>query len=254
MKLRCWNVNGIRAAHKKGFLEWFEEQAADVVCLQETKTQPDQVPEELQHPLKYASTWHSAEKKGYSSVATYSKKEPLSIQLGMGIPEFDREGRVLVTEFPKVTVVNAYFPNSQREGARLDYKLRFCEAMHAFMDELSAKGKHVVLCGDYNIAHTAIDLANPKTNGKNAGYLPEERAWMDTFLGAGYIDTFRHFCEDPHHYTWWSYRGDVRARNIGWRIDYFGVNPELIDRVKHAGIQAEVMGSDHCPISLDLKR
>ncbi len=254
MKLCSWNVNGLRAVHKKGFIHWFEAQHADVICLQETKIQPDQVPEDLLHPAGYAAHWHSAEKKGYSSLVTYSKQEPVSVRYGLGIKEFDCEGRVLITEFPRVTVINAYFPNSQRLGARLDYRLRFNKAVHRLMNKLRKQGAHVALCGDFNVAHQAIDLANPKANEKNAGYLPEERAWMDKFLSDGYIDTFRHFCDEPEQYTWWSYRNGVRARNIGWRLDYFAVNPELADRLKAAGIQAEVMGSDHCPVTLQLKR
>jgi len=254
MELRSWNVNGFRAVQNKGFLDWFEAQNADVVCLQETKVQPEQLPETFAHPQGYHSYWHSAVKKGYSGVVTYSKREPISVRVGLGIEEFDNEGRVLTTEFSNCTVVNAYFPNSQREGKRLDYKLRFCDAILEFMNKLRAKKKNVILCGDYNIAHKEIDLANPKSNQKNAGFLPEERAWMDRFLGAGYIDTFRYFCEEPGKYTWWSYRGDVRARNIGWRVDYFTVSPALEARLKGAGIQAEVMGSDHCPISLTLRK
>jgi len=179
---------------------------------------------------------------------------PLSVQTGIGIPEIDDEGRVLVAEYPDFTLVNAYFPNSQREHTRLDYKLEFCKQMFKFLEKMRKKGKHVVLCGDFNIAHNEIDLKNPKSNQKNAGFLPEERAWMTEFLNGGYIDTFRHFEKGPGHYTWWSYRPGVRAKNIGWRLDYFCTNREHEDRLKAARHQPEALGSDHCPVVLDLKK
>lgn len=259
-KLISWNVNGMRAVLKNGFMKWFEEQAADVVCLQETKARQDQLPEEALHPLGYHSFWHSAEKAGYSGTAIYSKKAPLQVTMGMGIPEIDREGRVLVAEYPTFTLLNAYFPNSQRDHARLGYKLDFCKEMLSYCETLRKKGKHVVLCGDFNIAHREIDLRNPKSNENNAGFLPEERAWMETFVGTsggkkspGYVDTFRHFNSDPGHYTWWSYRPGVRAKNIGWRLDYFVVNPESRDRLKSCVHQPQVKGSDHCPVRLELR-
>lgn len=254
MKLISWNVNGIRAVWKKGFLDWFEQQDADVVAIQETKAWQDQLTEEQLHPKKYHSHWFSAQKKGYSSVALYFKKDPLNITNGLGIEEFDAEGRVVNIEYPEFTLVNAYFPNSQDKGKRIDYKVRFCQAMHKHLDQLKAKGKHVILCGDYNIAHKPIDLARPKANEDNAGYLPEERAWMDTYTGAGYLDIFREFNHNPDQYTWWSYRAQARARNVGWRIDYFSCNPELKDRLKSMQHQDQVLGSDHCPIELNLKK
>lgn len=252
-KLISWNVNGIRAAQKNGFLKWFENQAADVVCLQETKARQEQLDETLQHPRGYHAYWHSAEKPGYSGLVTYSKQEPLKIQYGIGIPEIDREGRVLVTEFKDFTLINSYFPNSQREHTRLDYKLMFCDAMFKFCQNLRAQGKSIVLCGDFNIAHKPIDLKNPKSNEDNAGFLPEERAWMDLLTGAGYVDTFRNFNAEPGHYTWWSYRPGVREKNIGWRLDYFVTNPEWKDRLKSAAHQHTVRGSDHCPVELNLR-
>jgi exodeoxyribonuclease-3 len=249
-----WNVNGIRAAQKGGFLKWFADHAADIVCVQETKARPEQLDEAMLHPEGYHSYWHSAEKPGYSGVATYSKREPLDVKYGLGIPEIDREGRVLILEYPDFSMVNAYFPNSQREHTRLDYKLEFCAQMLKFLEARRQQGKHVVLCGDLNIAHRAIDLKNPKQNENNAGYLPEERAWMDHFIDqTGYVDAFRNFTPDPGHYTWWSYRPGVREKNIGWRLDYFVVNPELKGRLKLCEIQPHVRGSDHCPVSLRLK-
>lgn len=255
MKLYSWNVNGIRAATRHGFLDWFAKTKADVVCIQETKAHPEQLDEEVLHPLKYSSYWHSAEKKGYSSVAIYSKKEPLSIITGLGKPEFDCEGRVLTAEYSDFYLINAYFPNSQREGVRLDYKLKFCDSMLKHCQKLLKKGKNIVLCGDYNIAHEEIDLKNPKSNHKNAGFLPEERAWMTRFLSKGFSDVFRdHHPEEKDHYTWWSYRPGVREKNIGWRIDYHSVNEDFSDRVKNVKIHPETTGSDHCPISLTLKK
>ena len=253
MKLISWNVNGIRAAARTGFLEWFKEQKADVICIQETKAQPEQLDMFTLHPEGYHSYWHSAQKPGYSGVAIYSKQEPLKITPGIGKPDFDAEGRVLVAEYPEFVLVNAYFPNSQRDHARLDYKLKFCKEMFKFLEKLRKAGKQVILCGDYNIAHREIDLKNPKANENNAGFLPEERAWMDGILSGGYVDTFRHFVKDPGHYTWWSYRPGVRDRNIGWRLDYFVVNEEFKGRLADARHQPHVKGSDHCPVVLELK-
>ena len=253
MKLLSWNVNGIRACQRNGFVSWFERQRADIVCIQETKAQPDQLEEALLHPAGYRSFWHSAQKKGYSGVATYTRRKPLAVREGIGIPKFDREGRVLITEFRGFVLVNAYFPNSRREGARLEYKLQFCRAMRRLLDDYRSSGRNVVLCGDYNIAHREIDLARPKDNVKNAGFLPRERSWLERLVRADYVDTFRARCDEPGHYSWWSYRGDVRKRNIGWRIDYFFINSELRHRLRSATIQPHVMGSDHCPVGLELR-
>ena len=255
MKLVSWNVNGIRSVQKKGFLKWFEGESPDVVCVQEIKATEDQLEEEILHPHGYHSYWHSAQKPGYSGVATFSKKEPLSVKIGIGVDEIDAEGRVLTTEFPQFMLVNTYFPNSQREHTRLDYKLRFCDQILKYCNKLRKSGKNIVLCGDYNIAHREIDLKNPKTNQDNAGFLPEERAWMDQFLAAGYVDVFREkVADEPYHYTWWSYRPGVRAKNIGWRIDYHCVNEEFSDRVRDSAHQPKVQGSDHCPIILEVKK
>lgn len=253
MKLVSWNVNGIRAAEKKGFLEWFREQRADVVCVQETKAQPEQVDLFLRNPGGAHGFWHSAEKPGYSGVAVFSREEPLSVIEGLGIPSIDQEGRVLQLDYGSFVLINAYFPNSQREHTRLPYKLEFCRAMLKQTEKLRKSGKHVVLCGDLNIAHREIDLRNPKENRDNAGFLPDERAWLDEFEKAGYVDTFRKFEKAGGHYTWWSNRPGVRERNIGWRLDYFWVNQELEDRLHRARHQPEVKGSDHCPVVLELK-
>lgn len=254
MKLASWNVNGIRACSQKGFLKWFEETNADVVCIQENKAQMDQCDATIINPLKYYSSWHSAQKKGYSGVTTFSKKEPLAIYTGMDIPEFDVEGRVLSFEYKDFVLVNAYFPNSQDGGKRIDYKIRFCDAMLKHLESFRKKGKNVILCGDYNIAHKPIDLKNPKANEKNAGYLPEERAWMDKFIDEkGYVDAFRKFDQGPDKYTWWTYRFNAREKNVGWRIDYFTCNPEFEDRLKSCVQQDQVFGSDHCPVILEVK-
>ncbi|PIE90215.1 MAG: exodeoxyribonuclease III [Acidobacteria bacterium] len=254
MKLLSWNVNGIRAAGKKGLWDWFASQQADIVAFQETKAQPSQLDEEVLQPKGYQSYWHSAEKRGYSGVATYTKRQPVKVHTGLDVEEFDREGRSLTLEFDNFVHVNAYFPNSQRNGARLDYKLRFCHAMMSYLKDWVDQGKNVILCGDYNIAHKEIDLKNPKTNQKNAGFLPEERAWMTEFTSQGFTDVFRQWHpNEPDHYTWWSYRPGVRDRNIGWRIDYHCVNNSFADRVKSVGHQSSTMGSDHCPIYLELR-
>lgn len=266
MKLVTWNVNGLRAVREKNFGKWFSTESADVVCLQEIKVARAQIEtdETLLHPEKYASVWHSAEKAGYSGLVTYSRKEPVDVRSGIGSREFDREGRWLETTFRlsdfnkgatgEITVVNTYWPNSQRDHARLPFKLEFCKAAEKRLQELRASGRAVYVCGDFNIAHKEIDLKNPKTNVKNAGFLPEERAWMDRFVGLGWVDTFRAFEKGPGHYTWWSYRPGVREKNIGWRLDYFFTNPEASDRLKAASLAPDVSGSDHCPMRLQLKR
>jgi exodeoxyribonuclease-3 len=253
MKLLSWNVNGIRAAEKDGkFSKWMASEDADIVCVQEIKAFQEQVGGLLLGSGKYQSFWHSAQKPGYSGTAVFSKKEPLSVSAGIGIPEIDHEGRVLVLEFKEFTLLNCYFPNSQRDHARLDFKLFFCAKFLEYVELLRSSGKHVLICGDFNIAHREIDLKNPKANEKNAGFLPEERAWMDRFLATGYVDSFRKFTPDPGHYTWWSYRPGVRERNIGWRLDYWAVNQEFSDRLKASRIQPHILGSDHCPVVLEL--
>lgn len=246
-----WNVNGIRAAEKKGFLDWLGQCGADVVCLQETKAHPEQLSPELRDAQGYSTFWSSAQRKGYSGVAIYSREEPISVH-NFGIERFDNEGRVLIAEYPEFTVMTAYFPNSQAEGARLDYKLDFNAAVLEWANEQVAAGKNILINGDYNVAHKAIDLENPKQNEKNPGYLPEERAWMDSFIEAGYVDSFRVFNQEARQYSWWSYRMRARERNIGWRIDYNCVNAAFAPKLKSAAIHQDVLGSDHCPVSVDL--
>ncbi|MCR5699513.1 MAG: exodeoxyribonuclease III [Treponemataceae bacterium] len=247
-----WNVNGIRAVEKKGFIDWVSECNADVVCIQETKANPGQLSPSLLNAGGYKSYFASAKKPGYSGVAIYSKTEPDSLQF-MDDERFDSEGRVLAATFKDLVVISAYFPNSQDAGKRLDYKLAFDEAILEFCKKFVSEGKHIVLCGDYNVAHKPIDLANPATNEKNPGYLPEERAWMDEFTSSGFVDTFRHFCSEPKQYTWWSYRFNAREKNIGWRIDYTCVDQEFLPCVKSSTILADVTGSDHCPVKIELE-
>ena len=255
-RIISWNVNGIRAAEKKGFIPWITGSGADIVCIQETKAQPGQLSPGLLAPPAvsgtYKSYWAPAKRPGYSGTAIYSITEPDFVET-MGIPAFDDEGRVLTARFGNLAVFSAYFPNSQDAGARLGYKLDFCNAMLEMCNRLTADGYNIVLCGDYNIAHKPIDLANPKANERNPGYLPEERAWMDTFTSAGYCDTFRRFCPDPGQYTWWSYRFHAREKNIGWRIDYQCVNNTFTGSLQNSYILSDVYGSDHCPIVLELE-
>ena len=273
MKLVTWNVNGIRAVARKGFFEWLDRAAPDVLCLQETKVHPDQLEPDLAAPAGYRAVYDAAKKKGYSGVSTWTRGAPSDLRRlfdqdsgagnypapigqarhGLGIDRFDSEGRVLVTEFEAFVLVNAYFPNSQRDLARLDYKVDFCDSMLGYCNRLRRRGKRVVICGDFNIAHKEIDLARPKENMANSGFTPQERACLDRFLARGYVDAFREFQPGPGHYTWWSYLFDARANNVGWRIDYFFVSDDLADEVEDCYIQPEVMGSDHCPLVLKLK-
>ena len=258
MRILSWNVNGIRAVEKRGFTGWLEAESPDILCIQETKAAPDQLSPELLRPRDkrgrvYRSFWASAKRKGYSGTAIYSRTEPRDVGY-MDIPAFDDEGRLLRAEYADFVLLCAYFPNSQDAGARLGYKLDFCAAMLELCNSLVARGRHILLCGDYNIAHTPIDLARPKENEGNAGYLPEERAWMDAFTAAGYVDTFRHFHPgEGGHYSWWSYRGGARGRNVGWRLDYHCVDPGFMSRVKRSLIRPDVEGSDHCPVQIELR-
>jgi exodeoxyribonuclease-3 len=258
MRIVSWNVNGIRAVEKRGFVQWAGEESPDVLCLQETKAEPGQLSGELRKlAMKsgkvYHDYWAGAKKKGYSGTAIYSKTEPLDVK-PLGIAAFDDEGRVLQADYRDFVLICAYFPNSQDAGARLGYKLDFCAAMLELCNGLVKKGRHFVLCGDYNIAHTPIDLARPKENEGNAGYLPEERAWMDSFTAAGFADTFRErHPGEGGHYSWWSYRMNARERNVGWRIDYHCVDRAFLPQVTNSIIRSDVQGSDHCPVEIELK-
>ena len=253
LKLMSWNVNGIRALEKKGFVDIILKESPDVIGIQETKAQEEQLSDAIKNIDGYKSYWFSAKRRGYSGVAVYSKVEPISVVNGLDNEEFDKEGRTITLEFDNYYFVNCYYPNAQAELARIDYKQGFNAAILAHCDELR-KTKTVVLCGDYNVAHKAIDLANPKRNEMNPGYSIQERDDMDKFIAAGYIDTFRMFCPEPEQYSWWSYRFKAREKNIGWRIDYFCVNEDARERVLDADIRQDIMGSDHCPITMWLAK
>lgn len=252
MILTSWNVNGIRACLKKGLGEWLADHQPDILCLQETKARCEQVvlPDTFDG---YHASWNSAEKPGYSGVATFSRIEPIAVDFGLGIAEHDREGRVITTEFPDFYLVNVYTPNSQNELRRLPYRQTWDEAFRQHLVELRKSGKPVIFCGDLNVAHCEIDLARPGQNHHSAGFSDEERAGFSQLLDCGFIDTFRHLYPDQSDaYTWWSYRGGARARNVGWRIDYFGISDDASHRVSDSRILPDIHGSDHCPVSLQL--
>lgn len=252
-RLISWNVNGIRAIQKKGFLEWFLKEQPDILCIQETKAHPEQLDASLLQVAGYSASFASAERRGYSGVAVYSKEKPPDVQQGLGIAEFDSEGRVLICEYPDFTLYNIYYPNGKASSERLDYKMRFYDAFLDHANQRKARGKHLVICGDVNTAHTEIDLARPKENETVSGFLPEERAWIDQFLSDGYADTFRMFTREGGHYSWWDYKTRARERDIGWRIDYVFVSESLKPHVKDAFIMKDVPGSDHCPIGVELE-
>lgn len=258
MKIVSWNVNGIRAVHRKGNLDWLFTKGPnlpDIVCLQETKCMPDQLPLAVSRPAGYHSYFaFPTLKKGYSGVAIFSKNEPEKVEYGLGIEEFDQEGRLIVAYFKDFVLLNVYFPNGGGGPVRLQYKLDFYDHFLAFIQKLRKAGHKVIFCGDINTAHEEIDLARPKENQKNTGFLPEERAWLDEVVNHGYTDVFRHFFPTKTGaYTYWDQKTFARERNVGWRIDYFFVSPELMSKVKEIKILNEIHGSDHCPILLELK-
>ncbi|QFQ12455.1 exodeoxyribonuclease III [Pseudoprevotella muciniphila] len=250
MRFISWNVNGLRACYGKGFSDAFTSLDADIFCLQETKMQAGQLNLEFEG---YESYWNYAEKKGYSGTAIYTRLKPINVNYGMGIDEHDHEGRLITLEFEDFFFITAYVPNSQDGLRRLDYRMRWEDDFLAYLKVLDAK-KPVIVCGDLNVAHEEIDLKNPKTNRKNAGFTDEERAKFSTWLNAGFVDTFRHFYPDTEGaYSWWSYRFRAREKNAGWRIDYFVVSSRLTDRLESAGIHSDIFGSDHCPVELVIK-
>lgn len=249
MKLISWNVNGLRACVQKGFLDIFKELDADMFCIQESKLQEGQISLELEGYHQY---WNYAIKKGYSGTAIFTRREPMSVAYGIGIEEHDQEGRVITLEFAEFYLVTVYTPNSQSELARLDYRMRWEDEFLSYLKGLEEK-KPIVFCGDLNVAHKEIDLKNPKTNRKNAGFTDEERGKFSTLLGQGFIDTYRYFYPDQEGiYSWWSYRFQARKKNAGWRIDYFCVSESLKEKLLDAKIHTEIMGSDHCPVELDI--
>jgi exodeoxyribonuclease-3 len=253
--LLSWNVNGIRAGHKKGFLDWLAETSPDMLCLQETRAGEAQLPATLAQPAGYYGFWNnSRKKKGYSGTALLTRPEPLNVGFGLGIEKFDQEGRTIIAQYATFTLINCYFPNGGRDHSRVPFKLAFYDAFLDKCESLRAQGHNVIFCGDVNTAHQEIDLARPRENQNTSGFLPEERAWIDRVIEAGYVDTFRHFHPDlTGGYTWWSMPTRARQRNVGWRLDYFFVARELLDRVSDAFILPEVMGSDHCPVGLRLR-
>lgn len=255
MRILCWNVNGIRAVKGKGFLEWLYKESPDIICLQETKARPEQLDQDLQAPQGYHTRWnYPAERKGYSGVAIFTREEPLDVHYGFGVAGFDAEGRAIIAEYPGFVLMNIYFPNGKKDGVRLKYKMDFYDVFLDFADRLKAEGKRLVICGDFNTAHREIDLARPKANGNVSGFLPEERSWIDKFITHGYVDAFRQFNEEPDQYTWWDFKTGARARNVGWRLDYFFVSDNLLPSITEVFIMPEVMGSDHCPVGMVLKR
>lgn len=252
MRILSWNVNGLRAAHRKGFLDWFLREKPDVLCIQELRAIKEQLPLDAIEIEGYYSYFCPAERKGYSGVALYTNMEPESITRGFGIERFDKEGRTLIADYQDFVLLNVYFPNGGSSAERLQYKLEFYDDFLDYAEQLREEGRKIVICGDVNTAHKEIDLAEPEKHKNASGFLPEERAWIDRLLGKGYIDTFRIFNKEPGHYTWWDSRIGARKRNLGWRIDYFFVSADLKDNIESAYILPDVMGSDHCPVGIDV--
>lgn len=251
-RILCWNVNGIRAMWKKDFPNWFAKESPDVLCLQETKAQQEQLSDEIIKFNDYKSYFFSAQKKGYSGVGIYSKHKPVKAKAGFGIPDYDSEGRVIELEFEKFVLFNVYFPNGGRGPERVKYKLDFYNELFNRAESVRKTKKNIIICGDYNTAHKEIDLARPRENQATSGFLPEERAWIDKILGMGYIDIFREYNKEPGQYTYWDQITRARERNVGWRIDYFFISSEARSLVTNAAIHMNVMGSDHCPVELEL--
>ncbi|MAS34766.1 MAG: exodeoxyribonuclease III [Anaerolineaceae bacterium] len=253
LNLYTWNVNGIRAAQKKGFLDWLHTTQPDILGVQETKAHPDQLDPELRAPEGYHTYWASAERKGYSGVGLFSKVKPNAVAIGLDIADYDVEGRTIVAEYDNFVFITAYFPNGGSDHSRVPYKMRYKRDFLTYCNNLLAQGKAVVFCGDINTSHRPIDLARPKQNEKNTGFMPEERVWIDEVLELGYLDVFRTLNPELEGaYSWWTARGGAREKNVGWRLDYFFISPNLRDRVVRCDIHADVLGSDHCPVSLTL--
>jgi len=252
MRVISWNVNGIRAVHKKGFLDWFASESPEILCIQETKAIQSQLPGELTSVPGYHSYFSAPNRKGYSGVALYTRQEPESVTYGFGIDKFDNEGRTIIADFGTFVLFDIYFPNGKRSDERLLYKMDFYDVFLDYIDDLKSKGRHIVVCGDVNTAHKEIDLARPKENSKISGFLPEERSWIDKFLDHGYVDIFRVYNQEPDNYSYWDQITRARDRNVGWRIDYFFVDQGFAGQVSNAFILPEVMGSDHCPVGIEI--
>ena len=250
MRVISWNVNGLRAVHKKGFLDWLSSEDPDILCLQETKAHAEQLPEEVRSVAGYHSFFSTPERKGYSGVGLYTKKAPDSVQFGFG-DRFDAEGRTIIADYGEFVLFGIYFPNGRQSAERLQYKMDFYDAFLEYAEKTRASGKHVVVCGDVNTAHKEIDLARPKENANVSGFLPQERAWIDEFLDHGYKDTLRIFNQEPENYSYWDMMTRARERNVGWRIDYFFVDQVFSERLTDAFILPDVMGSDHCPVGIE---
>lgn len=253
MKIVTYNVNGIRAAMRKDWVSWLKETDADVICLQEIKASPDQLTDLLLiEQLGYEHYWYPAQKKGYSGTAILTKKTPKHVEYGMGESDYDNEGRILRVDFDDLSVISAYFPSGSSGDLRQEFKYRFLDDFQVYSNQLLTDFPNLVVSGDYNICHRAIDIHNPKSNAKSSGFLPEEREWMENFILSGYTDSFRYLNPDPHHYTWWSYRAGARGKNLGWRIDYNMVSTSLSERIKSSSILKDALHSDHCPVLLEL--
>jgi exodeoxyribonuclease-3 len=252
MKIITYNVNGIRAAIKKGFLEWLSAVNPDVVCLQEIKAEPEQVDLEPIKALGYETFWHPATKKGYSGVAIFSKVQPVNVCIGCGIEKYDFEGRVIRADFEDFSLMNVYMPSGSSGEERQAFKMMWLEDFFEYIHEIKQEHKSLIVCGDFNICHKAIDIHNPKSNANSSGFLPEERDWMSNFFDRGFVDAFRHFNQEPHNYTWWSYRAGSRGKNLGWRIDYHAVTEKMVERLKRTVILSEAKHSDHCPVLLEI--
>ena len=252
MRLLSWNVNGLRAVYKKNFLQWFEQQKADIYCIQETKSHVDQLPAKLMNRPEYHSYFAQAERRGYSGVALWTQLKPKNISYQLGIPRFDTEGRLIQADYPEFILFNVYFPNGKASAERLQFKMDYYETFLKKMNSLLQEGKKIIICGDVNTAHREIDLARPKENEKVSGFLPIEREWIDRLIQLGFIDAFRRFHTEGGQYSWWDYKTKARERNVGWRIDYFFISKNLENYLKAAFIQSEVMGSDHCPVVIEL--
>lgn len=251
MKIVIWNINGLRAGLRKGIWDWLAGENLDLICFQEIKAREDQInPEDLDKFAGYSAIWHPAQRPGYSGVLTLVKGAPVSSQVGLGDPEYDEEGRLIRSDFPGWTFFNVYFPNGKRDHSRVPYKLAFYERLLEVVDDLHTAGQGVVIGGDFNTAHQEIDLRRPKANRNTTGFLLEERVWIDRYLEHGLVDIFRRRNPDLEQYTWWTYRMNARARNVGWRLDYFLVSETLAGRVEEVTIHDQVLGSDHCPVSI----
>jgi exodeoxyribonuclease-3 len=252
MKILSYNVNGIRSALNKGLYNWLEAVSPDVVCLQEIKAEPHQIEPGLFEHAGYTTYWHPAVKKGYSGVAILTKQQPNNVLIGCGIPKYDNEGRVIRADFPNFSILNVYMPSGSSGEERQAFKFEWMDDFYAYVNQLKKEIPHLIICGDYNICHKAIDIHNPISNAKSSGFLPEEREWLGKFIDSGFIDTFRHFNPNPGNYTWWSYRFNSREKNLGWRIDYHMASLSLKDRLVRSVILADAKHSDHCPILLEI--